>query len=111
MGVFANALSLAVGQSGTTPHKIPLKRTGLAAWLLDRLSRRAIAESRLRLVERINLAPRQTVALIEADGQRLLVATAADGTPSFYPLKSAARRSVVTVANRGRKTASEAEGL
>jgi hypothetical protein len=44
-------------------------------------------------VEKINIAPRQTVALIEADGQRLLVATSTDGAPSFYLLKPSASRS------------------
>jgi hypothetical protein len=38
------------------------------------------------VVERITLAPRQSLALIEASGQRLLIATSADGTPAFYPI-------------------------
>ena len=108
MGVFANALSLAVRQSKTNPHQNQQKRPGLVEWLLDRLPRRALKQPCLMLVERINLAPRQTVALIEADGQRLLVATSPDGAPSFYPLKAVARRSV---ANPGRKADSKAECL
>ncbi len=106
MGVFVNALSLAVGRSGTAPGKNPLEWPGLRAWLLDRFRRRALKRPRLALVERINLAPRQTVALIEADGQRLLVAISPDGAPSFYPLKAVASRSA---ANRRGKTDSEAE--
>jgi len=43
-------------------------------------------EPRLHLLERIALAPRQTLALVEADGRRLLVATSADGGSAFYPL-------------------------
>jgi hypothetical protein len=53
----------------------------LAKWLGRR--RR---EPRLALVERITLAPRQSLALIEAEGRRILVATSAEGGPAFYPL-------------------------
>lgn len=92
MGVFANALSLATERgaaSGVGPRVWP----GLAARLVDRLRQRAIKQARLVVVERISLAPRQIVALIEADGQRLLVATSPDGAPAFFPLKPAAARS------------------
>ncbi len=46
------------------------------------------------LLERIALAPRQSLALVEAEGRRFLVATSAEGGPAFYPLESrgAARR-------------------
>jgi hypothetical protein len=37
-------------------------------------------------VERIALAPRQSLALIEAEGRRFLVATSPEGAPAFYPL-------------------------
>jgi len=40
------------------------------------------------VLERITLAPRQSLSLIEAAGQRLLVATSADGTPAFYPISN-----------------------
>ena len=106
MGVFANALSLAVGQSGAAPRKNLKDWPGLRVWLLNRFRSRALKQPRLALVERINLAPRQTVALIEADGQRLLVAISPDGAPSFYPLKAPASRSP---ANRRGKANSEAE--
>jgi hypothetical protein len=106
LGVFANALCLAVGQTGTGPGKDLQDWSGLMVWLLNRFRRRALKQSRLALVERINLAPRQTVALIEADGQRLLVAISPDGAPSFYPLKAAASRPAV---NRLGKPDSEAE--
>lgn len=59
---------------------------GLAAWLLDRLRRGPRAQPRLALVERIALAPRQSLSLIEAEGRRLLVATSPDGSPCFYAL-------------------------
>lgn len=89
MGVFTNAIS---GVSGWASPGAPAKTRGLARWLLDRLHRRSVEKSRLVLVERITLAPRQMLALVEADGQRLLLATSAEGTPVFYPLRGAATR-------------------
>jgi flagellar biogenesis protein FliO len=69
---------------------------GLAGWLLarvrDRLSRGAKSEPRLALVERISLAPRQSLALVEAEGRLLLVATSAEGAPAFYALDGMRRR-------------------
>ena len=60
---------------------------GLAGWLLGRLGRRTAAPPpRLTLLERITLAPRQSLALVEAEGRKLLVATSPDGAPTFYAL-------------------------
>ena len=59
---------------------------GLARWLMAKISPRPRAERRLALLERIALAPRQSLALVEAEGRRFLVATSADGGPSIYPL-------------------------
>jgi hypothetical protein len=53
------------------------------------LSSRRSAAPRLALVERITLAPRQSLALVEAEGRRILVATSADGASAFYPLDAA----------------------
>ena len=58
---------------------------GIGGWMLRRLGRRPQTKPRLALVEQINLAPRQTLALVEAEGHRLLVATS-QGAPSFYSL-------------------------
>jgi len=44
------------------------------------------ARPRLQLVERIALAPRQWLILVEAEGRTILVATSAEGGPAFYPL-------------------------
>jgi hypothetical protein len=55
---------------------------------MKRLRAEKGARSRLKLMERITIAPRQTVALIEADGQRLLAACAPEGAPAIYPLRS-----------------------
>ena len=54
--------------------------------LLARFARRSRPQPRLELLERITLAPRQSLALIEAEGRRILVATSAEGGPAFYPL-------------------------
>lgn len=59
---------------------------GLTGWLIARLHREGRPRPQLAVLERITLAPRQSLALIEASGQRLLVATSADGTPAFYPI-------------------------
>jgi flagellar biogenesis protein FliO len=59
---------------------------GLALWLLNRIHRRSDTQPRLALLERITLAPRQSLVLVEAEGRRLLVATSAEGAPAFYPL-------------------------
>lgn len=58
---------------------------GLGAWFVEKLRGRR-AEPRLALLERISLAPRQSLALVEAEGRRILVATSAEGGPAFYPL-------------------------
>ena len=62
---------------------------GLARWLLSRLRREPKPRPRLSLLERISLAPKQSLVLIEAEGRRFLVATSQEGAPSFYPLDSA----------------------
>jgi hypothetical protein len=59
---------------------------GWAAWLLERFRPCVRRSRRLELLDRIALAPRQSVALIEAEGRRFLVASSAEGTPAFYPL-------------------------
>jgi hypothetical protein len=59
---------------------------GWAGWLIARMRATRRHQPRLQLLERITLAPRQSLALVEADGRRLLVATSADGGPAFYPL-------------------------
>ena len=70
-----------------------MERGGLASWLLKTFLARAQRKggprkSRLALVDRISLAPRQSLALVEAEGRRFLVATSQDAGPTFYPLDS-----------------------
>lgn len=72
---------------------------GLAGWLargpvgrlLGRLRGRERAQPRLALIERIALAPRQSLALVEAEGRRFLVATSAEGGAAFYALEARAQ--------------------
>jgi flagellar biogenesis protein FliO len=61
---------------------------GLMGRLVSYLRRGESSRSRLVLLERVTLAPRQTLALVEAEGRRLLVATSPDGAPTFYSLDS-----------------------
>ena len=66
---------------------------GLAAWLLERMRGGARRTTpRLALIERINLAPRQTLSLVEAEGRHFLVAYSPEGSPAFYPLDQDAGR-------------------
>ncbi|MGA3130830.1 MAG: flagellar biosynthetic protein FliO [Terracidiphilus sp.] len=73
---------------------------GLGVWLLEKLRGRRRAEPRLALLERISLAPRQSLALIEAEGRRILVATSAEGGPAFYPLDENRGSPILAAANR-----------
>ena len=63
----------------------------LLGWLMARLRARERTQPRLALVERIALAPRQSLALVEAEGRRILVATSAEGGPAFYALDERGR--------------------
>lgn len=73
---------------------------GVAGWLLERFRSGGRQRPRLELVERITLAPRQSLSLIEAEGMRFLVVTSPEGSPAFYPLdqqpNEAGRRNNVT---------------
>jgi flagellar biogenesis protein FliO len=66
--------------------RAPVSGGGLVGWLLGKLRGVPKAAPRLSIVERISLAPRQSLALIEAEGRRFLVATSQEGTPCLYPL-------------------------
>ena len=64
---------------------------GVAGWLLSRFRASRRRQPRLELVERIALAPRQSLALVEAEGRRFLVATSPEGAPAFFALDERAR--------------------
>ena len=57
---------------------------------MERLRGSVRPRPRLALIERIALAPKQSLALVEAEGRRFLVATSAEGSPVFYPLDAKA---------------------
>ena len=57
-----------------------------------RLYRRESAVSRLAILERITVGPKQTVTLIEVEGEKVLVGTSQEGAPQFLRLKAARRR-------------------
>ena len=70
---------------------------------LGKLRGREIAPPRLALVERIALAPRQSLALVEAEGRRFLVATSPEGAPAFYALDESPGRRVAAGAGLVRR--------
>jgi flagellar biogenesis protein FliO len=78
---------------------------GVTGWLLSRLRAGKRAQPRLELVERITLAPRQSLALVEAEGRRFLVATSAEGAPAFYALDGAGRLGAVHANGPARQAA------
>ena len=55
-------------------------------WLRDLLPVRPQAAPRLQLLDRIALAPRHTLALVESEGRRFLIATSPEGAPAFHAL-------------------------
>jgi flagellar biogenesis protein FliO len=71
---------------------------GLAGWLLKRVGAAPRPRPRLALVERIALAPRHSLALVEAEGRRFLVATSPEGAPVFYALDEQAKPGSTPVA-------------
>jgi hypothetical protein len=76
---------------------------GLAGWLMGKLQASNRRQPRLALLERIALAPKQSLSLVEAEGRRFLVATSGDGAPCFYPLDEQPRRSGMSAGNGMRK--------
>ncbi len=80
-----------------------MRMGGWAGWLLGRLRPGGGARPRLELVERIALAPRQSLALVEAEGRRFLVATSPEGAPAFYALDE-------RLAGDGKKRAGNRQG-
>lgn len=89
-------------------RKTPGSPGGWTGWFLSRLHHRRSQRPRLELLERISLAPRQSLALVEAEGRRFLVATSAEGGPAFYPLDQEARSETDSEAQSGRDSFSAA---
>jgi flagellar biogenesis protein FliO len=84
-------------RSGTEEMRTQLKlgQGGLAIrlieWLRQKRAGRGRALSRLALLDRIALAPKQSLALVEVDGRRFLVATSQEGAPAFCALPGGGR--------------------
>jgi flagellar biogenesis protein FliO len=81
---------------------------GLAGWLLCRLKGGGRSTPRLELVERITLAPRQSLVLVEAEGRRILVATSPEGAPAFFALDQRVRLEARVGARTGARVAARA---
>jgi hypothetical protein len=84
-----NGLAVARQTSGAPAIHAEVIRTPIGGWagrLLARLRSSGDPPRRLTLVERIALAPRQSLTLVEAEGRRILVATSAEGAAAFYAL-------------------------
>ena len=74
-------------EPGAAKAAAPLSRVRLLVQkLLAQLLRRAAPRRRLAVLDRLPLAPKQSLALIEVDGRKMLIATSGDGTPAVYPL-------------------------
>ena len=74
-------------------HAGALSRWGVVAgWLGRRLRGAQQPRPRLAVIERIALAPKQSLVLVEAEGKRLLVSTSAEAGASFYSLDPAPRQ-------------------
>lgn len=81
-------LRVTTGAGGPTAQARRAMAAGWTGRLVDWLRREHGARPRLALLEKISLAPKQSLSLVEADGRRFLVASSAEGTPAFYPLGS-----------------------
>ena len=84
MGAFANALSNAAIKNG--PIRTILSWRSVTATIFERLSRRATAIPKMAVLERVNVAPRQFIALIDVEGEKLLVSASQNGSPRFFRL-------------------------
>jgi len=79
---------LALADTATNAGANRLSARSLIAGILSWLGRRACPARRLSILERLSLAPRQTLWLVEAEGTRLLIAGSAGGGFTFLELGS-----------------------
>lgn len=104
MGVFANTFTAAIGKEPrTTMNPLSAVRRSIGGWLSVRLQRSSQPPRRLAVIERVSLTPRQSLVMVEADSQRLLVAVSSEGAPVFYPLSTG-------VSGRGGHSKKKTEG-
>jgi flagellar biogenesis protein FliO len=76
-----------------------MPKDGLAGWLLGRMRLTPRPRPRLELLEHITLAPRQSLALVEAEGRRFLVATSPEGASAIYALDEHRHSNLVARSN------------
>ena len=86
-----NALTTAMGRCGPVIGSERRWHRSFGAWLMKRLRSRAEDASRLKVLERIRVTPRQLLLLIEAEGERLLVATSEGSASTIYRLDTEIR--------------------
>lgn len=86
MGAFIEALTSAMGRGGPVAGEESRRRGSLGAWLVDRVRHHSERDSRLRILERVRVTPRQVLVLVEAEGERLLVATSDGSAPAIFAL-------------------------
>ena len=67
-----------------------LPKSGIVGWLLGRFHGAERPRPVLTVLERVTLAPRQSLTLIEAEGRKILVATSPECAPTFFPLERTA---------------------
>jgi flagellar biogenesis protein FliO len=53
---------------------------------MSRIEARRVLHPRLVVLERVPLAQRQSLVLVQADGRRFLIAASAEGHSAFFPL-------------------------
>lgn len=80
------ALITATRRNGTADCRESQSQRNLWAWLVDRVRSRSEDASPLRVLQRIRITPRQLLLLVEAQGERLLVATSDGSSSTIYPL-------------------------
>lgn len=68
--------------------RTPLNWRGVTAAIIARLRRGGTEMPRLAVLGRVNIASKQSVALIEVEGERLLVGTSQEGAPRFFRLSA-----------------------
>jgi hypothetical protein len=79
-------VQVAVGCQRRGLSGVWLDRRGIIGRILTRFQSGARAQARLAILDRVTLAPRQALVLVEAEGRKLLVATSPDAAPTFYAL-------------------------
>jgi flagellar biogenesis protein FliO len=100
---FIETLTTTLGAQKSEAHSIAWRRGGSTIWsLCQRLCiritqvlrqmirvnlKRVCEQRRISVIERITLAPRHALVLVEADGERVLISIAQGAQATFFPLQ------------------------